>query len=325
MKNNGIYKFLTSIRLAVILLTVIAILCIIDTVFHVELIRSPLMYAAGVLFAVNLTLCTLGRVQWAIRRSKRKLELSAWGSPILHIGLVLVLFGGIVSYVIGRQTYYEIPVGESAQVAGRSGTLELLIRDFSVEYYEDNISPKQYYTEFTLTKRDGESADFTAYVNGPARYDGVTLIQQSYGWSYLVTLSTPYNSRTFDLKAEEWIPLDEGEDAMRLGISFVPHYDETTGRAVTASDRAENPRLLYVLTEADEAVAMEALAKGEEAELVNGIRLTFDDYRYYTGLQAKYDPGVKVIFAGFLLIFAGLVIRYAGAMKKEQESAGEKQ
>ena len=112
---------------------------------------------------------------------------------------------------------------------------------------------------------------------------------------------------------------------MRLGISFVPHYDETTGTAVTASDRAENPRLLYVLTEGEEAVAMDALEKGGEAEPVNGIRLTFDDYRYYTGLQAKYDPGVKVIFAGFLLIFAGLILRYAGAMKKEQEKAGEKE
>ena len=306
------------------LLAVIAVLCVIDTVFHVNLIRSPLMYVLGTVFALSLIVCTVSRVQWAAAKSKKKFQLYAWGSPILHVGLIVVLLGGIISFLVGRQTYYEIPVGETAQVAGRSGTLEMKIDDFRVEYYEDNITPQQYYTDLTLKKRDGEQVSLTAFVNGPARYDGLTIIQQSYGWSFLVTLSTPYNSRSFDLKAEEWIPLEDGEDPVRLGVSFYPDYDEETGVPDTTSDRADNPRVLWVLTKGEEALAMDALAKGEEAEVYNGIRVRFDDYRYYTGIQAKFDPGVKVIFAGFFLVFAGLVIRYAFVMKRELEEEKEK-
>ncbi|MBQ6735251.1 MAG: cytochrome c biogenesis protein ResB [Lachnospiraceae bacterium] len=326
MKNSKIYKYLISIRFAMSLLAVIAVLCVIDTVFHVNLIRSPLMYVLGTVFALSLIVCTVSRVQWAAAKSKKKFQLYAWGSPILHVGLIVVLLGGIISFLVGRQTYYEIPVGETAQVAGRSGTLEMKIDDFRVEYYEDGVTPRQYYTDLTLTKRDGESASLNAFVNGPARYDGLTIIQQSYGWSFLVTLSTPYNSRSFDLKAEEWIPLEDGEDPVRLGVSFYPDYDEDAGVPDTTSDRADNPRLLWVLTKGEEALDMNVLKEGEEADLYNGIRLTFDGYRYYTGLQAKYDPGVKVIFAGFFLVFAGLVIRYAFVMKQEiEEEKGKRE
>ncbi|MBR0164871.1 MAG: cytochrome c biogenesis protein ResB [Lachnospiraceae bacterium] len=319
MINNRIYRFFTSLKLTVILLTAIAVLCVLDTLSEeLHLIHSVPMYLLGALFAVNLILCTVGRLGWARRQSKKKFRLHVWGSPVLHAGLIVVMTGAFMSWLIGRQTYYEIPVGETAQVAGRSGTLEMRIDDFRVEYYEDRVTPRQYITDLTITKRDGSSASLSAYVNGPARYDGVTVIQQNYGWAFTATLSSGRAQRTFELRDEEWIPLVEDETvSVRLGLTFYPDYQE--GEAITEvkNMRDDNPRLLWVLTENDEPVAMNVLEKGAQTQVTEGVWLTFDDYGYYTGLQAKYDPGVRVIFTGFFLVLAGLVIRYSHMMKQE--------
>ena len=37
---------------------------------------------------------------------------------------------------------------------------------------------------------------------------------------------------------------------------------------------------------------------------------TFEDFSYYSGLQIKYDPGVNLVFAGFVLLLLGLLGRY---------------
>ena len=321
MKSNRVYRYLTSIKLTIILLTAMAICFVLDTVFEaVHLIHSVPMYIMAALFAVNLTLCTLKRTEWAAKKSALKFDPAVWGSPVLHIGLIVIMFGACLSWLIGRQTYYEIPVGEVAQFAGRSGTIDMTIGDFHVEYYEDNNSPKQYITDLILDNRKGETVKETVYVNAPVRYDGVTIIQQSYGFNYRVKLATPYTSRTLEFKKEEWIPLtEESEGSKRLGLTFYPDYDETKAMSELNSMKDDNPRLLWVLTEFGQPVAMNVLKPGEEADITDGIRLTFEGYEHYTGLQAKYDPGVKVIFTGFIVFFAGLIIRYSTMLKKEKE------
>lgn len=321
MKNSRIYRILTSLKLTVILLTAIAILCVLDTLSErISLIHSVPMYLLGALFAVNLILCTMGRLSWARAKSKKKFQLYVWGSPILHVGLIVVMAGAMISWLIGRQTYYEIPVGETAQVAGRSGTLEMRIDDFRVEYYEDQVTPRQYITDLTMTNRDGETGQLSAFVNGPARFDGVTVIQQSYGFMFTTTISTANASRTFELKDEEWIPLaQDAAGSVKLGLSFYPDYHEDEGVTTVKNMRPDNPRLLWVLTVDDVPVAMDVLEKGAHAQVTESVSITFDDYTYYTGLQAKYDPGVKVIFTGFFLVFAGLVIRYSHLMRQEMQ------
>lgn len=324
MKNNRIYRYLTDIRLTIVLLAVIAVLCVIDTVFdEVHLIRSVPMYILAGLFAVNLTLCTIGRFEWALKKSAGKFSLAAWGSPILHVGLIVVMVGSCLSWLVGRQTYYEIPVGETAKIAGTSGTVDMTIDDFHVEYYDDNVSPRQYVTDLTLKKRDGVTEQLSTHVNGPARFDGVTIIQQSYGWAFKATVSTPNASRTFDLKDEEWIPLSDEEDGARLGLTFYPDYREGEGVTEKKNLKDDNPRLVWVITEYGNPVAMDVLKVGEEKTVRDDIRVKFDEYSYYTGLQAKYDPGVRVIFSGFVLILVGLIVRFGSMMMRSMTQSAD--
>lgn len=343
MKNNKIYQFLTSIQLAITLLVGIAVLCVLCTLIpqnqaesvyiqqygevgagiikllgvnHV--LSSFWMYLFGIFFAINLSLCTWKRFRWAIAMSKKKFRIDAWGSPLLHVGLCVILIGAAFSLSLGRQIYYEIPVGESAKVSGASGIFQLQVEDFAVEYYEDEITPRQYRSRIMVQKEGETGLPLEVEVNAPAKYDGVSILQQAYGWETTITLSTNQASRQLQIKDDEWITLfGEGEDAVSLGIAFYPDYAEVDGMAQLLSNKDNNPHVLWVVAKGDIPVASDVLALGESDTIFETLGITFDSYDYYTGLQIKYDPGIPIIFAGFFLVCAGLLLRYVFVKKGE--------
>lgn len=346
MTKNKFYRFISSVRLAIILLVIIAIFCVIATLipqnldkthytnlfgsvgasivtflgFH-NVFKSPLFCFFGIAFAINLFVCTWGRISVAIKISRKKFSLGAWGSPLLHVGLCIILIGITLSSISKHEIYYEIPVGETVTVAGKSGGFTLTVDEFSVDYYEDSISPKQYRSSVTIQKPKQEPLPMEIQVNSPGKYNGVSILQQSYGWEIIVTLSTGQASRQLSIKDEDWIVLGEGPKGnTTLGIAFYPDYDEAQGIAQMKSHKDNNPRVIWVLQEGDEPIAIDTLAIGETSTIQEPLTITFDGYRYYSGLQMKYDPGIAVIFCGFLLLCLGLVLLYLLGKKRPQVS-----
>lgn len=346
MTKNKFYRFISSVRLAIILLVIIAIFCVIATLipqnldkthytnlfgsvgasivtflgFH-NVFKSPLFCFFGIAFAINLFVCTWGRISVAIKISRKKFSLGAWGSPLLHVGLCIILIGITLSSISKHEIYYEIPVGETVTVAGKSGGFTLTVDEFSVDYYEDSISPKQYRSSVTIQKPKQEPLPMEIQVNSPGKYNGVSILQQSYGWEIIVTLSTGQASRQLSIKDEDWIVLGEGPKGnTTLGIAFYPDYDEAQGIAQMKSHKDNNPRVIWVLQEGDEPIAIDTLAIGETSTIQEPLTITFDGYRYYSGLQMKYDPGIAVIFCGFLLLCLGLALLYLLGKKRTQAS-----
>ena len=346
MTKNKFYRFISSVRLAIILLVIIAIFCVIATLipqnldkthytnlfgsvgasivtflgFH-NVFKSPLFCFFGIAFAINLFVCTWGRISVAIKISRKKFSLGAWGSPLLHVGLCIILVGITLSSISKHEIYYEIPVGETVTVAGKSGGFTLTVDEFSVDYYEDSISPKQYRSSVTIQKPKQEPLPMEIQVNSPGKYNGVSILQQSYGWEIIVTLSTGQASRQLSIKDEDWIVLGEGPKGnTTLGIAFYPDYDEAQGIAQMKSHKDNNPRVIWVLQEGDEPIAIDTLAIGETSTIQEPLTITFDGYRYYSGLQMKYDPGIAVIFCGFLLLCLGLALLYLLGKKRPQAS-----
>lgn len=348
MKNNKWYRFFTSIPLAITLLSIIAVLCILCTLipqnesgtfytdtygeFIASLIRffgfdhilnSFLLYLTGMVFAVNLGLCTGKRFVWAISCSRKGMRWDVWGSPILHVGLCLILMGAVFSIGMGRQIYYEIPVGKTAKVSGHSGIFTLQVNEFTIDYYEDQLSPKQYRSKMTVKDGNGATKNLLTQVNSPAKYDGVSIIQQAYGWQIKITLRTNAASRQIELKDNEWVHLfGEGKDKISLGVAFYPDYAEIEGKPMLLSNQDNHPHILWVITKGEIPVATDVLALGEEMEIFEALGISFDDYGYYTGLQIKYDPGIPIIFSGFFLVCMGLMMRYI-LVKKTEEVKGE--
>lgn len=344
-----IYRFLSSIPLAIVLLAVIAVLCVIATLLPQNLsneqyteqfgsllasififlgfnrvFSSPLFFVFGIAFFINLSLCTWGRIEVAFKIYKKKASFKIWGSPILHLGLCIILIGVAFSLIGKYEIYYEIPVGETVTVAGKSGGFTLTLDNFSVDYYDDNISPKQYRSSVTVHQPKLDPVPIEIQVNSPGKYNGVSILQQSYGWEMLVTISMGQSSRQLSIKDEDWIILEENPNGnITLGIAFYPDYDEKEGIAQMKSYRDENPHLIWVLQEGNTTHALDTLAPGETDHVHGALHITFDGYRFYSGLQMKYDPGIPLIFTGFFLFCLGLIMLYIFKRKKESLNYSE--
>lgn len=347
--SNKIFRFLTSIRLAIVLMVAIALICALDTLIpqnqtqqiYIQqfggigakvitflsldhILSSVWMYVCSIAFGLNLALCTYMRIAWALGLSRQKFKLYAWGSPVLHVGLCIILIGVVFSIVFAaKPLYYEIPVGEVTSVQGRSGAFQLTVEDFGIEYYEDEMTPRQYTSNIVIQKENESPLPMAVEVNRPAHYDGLTILQQDYGWEVTVTLSTDQVSRELTIKNEEWIPLGVGDQAITLGVAFYPDYGEENGVPQYNGNRDRNPRIVWVLQQGDVTFMMDDLGVGENSVIQDVLKISFDDYRYYTGLQIKYDPGTPIIFGGFFLVCLGLVMRFLFVKKAEPETGGK--
>ena len=343
MIKNKIYRFLTSVRLAIVLLIMIALLCILCTAIPQNLGRegylqqygegaafiimtlgldhvltSLWMYGTGGLFAVNLILCTWKRLQWAIACNKKSIRPDAWGSPILHLGLCIILAGAFIGMIFGWELYYEIPVGQKATVSTADGTFQMEVEDFTIDFYEDQVTPKQYRSRLRILEEGKDAVPMMIEVNSPGKYNGISMLQQDFGWELTFSVHTDQASKTYTIKNEDWLVLGgEGEDVITLGVAFYPDYDEAEGITGETGFRDTNPHLVWVLNQGENPIAADSVAIGKMGEIQEPLRISFDDYRYYTGLQVRYDPGIPVIYTGFFLLTAGLLIRFLWKEKKE--------
>ncbi|WXJ95346.1 Cytochrome c biogenesis protein CcsB [Neomoorella carbonis] len=274
-----------------------------------HLYRSWWFIALGALLAVNILTCSL-------RRIKKAPSLRSWGSVILHLSILVILAGAVISGVMARHAYVEIGAGDSLDLAARGFPgYALRVKEFKIEYYE-NFQPKQYISSVSLKTADGQEIEREIQVNRPLKFKGLKIYQTSYGW--LARGQAVINGKAvpFDLPSGRGLDIDPGKN-VRLVFFFIPDFDEQGGRLHSRSPLPNNPRLVAMLFQDQQVKAREVLAE-KETKAVGGYPVTFSGYRYYTGLEIKKDPGVGILYAGFVILLVGLVIRYLVPEKHER-------
>lgn len=134
--------------------------------------RSPQWIALLILFWVNLFSCTLLRFTGELKKKKRN-----FGPDILHTGLLLLLFFGLLSGFIRQEGVYYVEEGSGLELPGGS---ILILDDFVLELYEDG-RPRRYASYVTLTDDKGRISESRVIeVNRPLRIKGLKLYQHSY-------------------------------------------------------------------------------------------------------------------------------------------------
>ncbi|MGI9952993.1 cytochrome c biogenesis protein ResB [Moorellaceae bacterium AZ2] len=266
-----------------------------------HLYRSWWFITLGALLGVNLLLCS-------VRRGKKLTGWKGWGSILLHLSLLLVLAGAALSGYLGRSTYVEIGVGDGVDLAayGFPG-LTLTVKDFRLEYYP-NLEPQQYISRLLLETAQGLKREQEVKVNYPLKFKGLKIYQKGYGWLVRGQVSTGTRVFPFELAHGEELLLDEAQN-LRLRFFFLPDYDEQGATMHSRSPLPRNPKLACVLLQDTGIIAREVIGEGE-GKGVKDYTVTFSGYRYYTGLEIKKDPGLGLVYMGFVLLLLGLVMRY---------------
>lgn len=355
IKQAKIWKFFSSIKLAIWLLSIITVLSLIGTfipqneesAFYLErygnagfkfLAKTGLIdvYASWwfilslISFSLNLLVCFLNRIS---------LKSRSLGSIISHLSILVILLGALIGMFYGQKGFIKISSGEELNsFTARSGqqvNLGYSIR-LNQFIYKESIDPKEKLLVY------------------PAQKEGVCNLHDSVG-----------NKDSLEVIAA--IPTEIGIESQVADtgykvkvLSYLPDFvmDTTTKTAVTRSAVPNNPAIqvevsdkngkvrtswvfarfpdMHQETGADfkfvynwvgrrpkDFISKVTILKDGKEVISRDIRvnepLSFGGYTFFqasydneglswSGLQVVKDPGIAVVYSGFILLIAGLMI-----------------
>ena len=248
-------------------------------------------------------------------------ETGRWtrlGVYVVHLSVVFLLAGGLIGSFWGFDGAVNIPEGETARTirlnnSGKSIPLDFEIRcdKFSVSFY-DSGAPSEYRSTLTILEKGTPVLTRDVIVNDPLRYKGINLFQSIYGNLPSQSLVLSFTSRATGMEYKEKIALGQTVTIPEGLGSFT----------ITAFNRDHQFKGHVI---GDAFVGMLKPPGGDSVEVVLPVKFpSFDrmrkgdvvvaiaetETRYYTGLQVTSDPGVWVVYTGFLLMIAGCIVTF---------------
>ncbi|MEL6580764.1 MAG: cytochrome c biogenesis protein, partial [Cyanobacteria bacterium J06621_12] len=232
------------------------------------------------------------------------------GPIIVHIGMLIVMAGGMWGIFTGFFAQESIASGETFEI---QNIIELgplgrnqLPTDWSVKVnrfwidYTENGDIDQFYSDLSVVGDDGEEIKReTIHVNKPLRYDGVTFYQTN--WSIAAAKVQLNNSPIFRLPVAKLDTLGAGN----IWGTWIPTKpDMSTGVSMLIKD-LQGTALIYN----QQGDLTSAIRIGQSVD-IDGINIKLLDIIGSTGLQIKADPGVPIVYTGFGLLMLGVVMSY---------------
>lgn len=208
-----------------------------------------------------------------------------WGSPLLHLAMVLVIVGSVVGGIWGQEKYVQVEVPGEAKLSQEGFPFDLRVKKFHMDTYQDG-SPKQYNSLLQVISANESKLEKAVSVNHPLDYQGVKVYQTSYG--YFLQGAVREERRSFDFKLQEGERIFlGGPGQFELEVQWPRYYVYSNGVPFT----------------------MGIAELGEPIKLLN-IEVVLTDRSPYTGLQVKKDPGLPFIWLGFGLFLVALPLRF---------------
>jgi cytochrome c biogenesis protein len=257
-------------------------------------------------------------------------RLTRMGVYIVHLSIVILLIGGFVSSLKGFEGFANIAEGETTdtiQLRFTGGTLKLPFAvqcdDFDVQFY-DTGAPKEFRSKLTIIENGQPVVQKDIIVNDPLRYKGINIFQASYGKmdnpgatidtskEILLGFQSKASGMSYNVKAQFKKPVELPEGLGRFVLSDYHPEAQFRGMAV-------GPALLGTLTPKEGAPLSVLLPiKFPKFDSMRGGQVVISvlktgqmsEERYFTGLQITKDPGVGLVYAGFILIIAGCMVTF---------------
>lgn len=246
---------------------------------------------------------------------------------VSHLGLILFLFGGLMTNLAGYQRFLVIPDGQSQPLypVFHPQQMQVFNEGFTVEYYEDG-RPKDYYTDLVIYKGGQEAARGQIRVNSPMDYDGFRFHQNSFG----PTVGLDIQSEAGQTLFSETMVLSQAFGAVPFEMVNIPTTEinavvalaegNTTSNVVggTFIRGGEQPRIAVMGFQGDtnsQPLFVARLAPGETFE-GNGLKMTFRGTQFFTGVVARNDPGAVYIWTAAFLFVPALWVTFWCARRR---------
>jgi cytochrome c biogenesis protein len=262
------------------------------------------------------------------------------GVYIVHLSVLLLLVGGLIGSIFGFEGFVNIPEGESVnQIRLRNSNqsyplnFEIRCDDFDVTFYDNNM-PKEFRSSLTILEGGKPVVKKDIIVNDPLRYKGISFFQSSYGKlgpqaqtvkippEITITFTLKQTGKIHTIKAKIGEPIAIPEGLGKFTITELKKSHSFRGQDL-------GDTLMGLLSQNDGVDIEVALPlrfpsfdrmgpmfdKRRRDDLfisVTGLEIPGQvaETRYYTGLQVTRDPGVWVVYSGFILMIIGCYVTF---------------
>nr|AYR06349.1 c-type cytochrome biogenensis protein [Renouxia sp.] len=229
-------------------------------------------------------------------------------TPIfVHVSLILTLMGALISMLGGFSAQEIIPKGEISHLQNiiKSGYYSLLpndivckVNDFYISYYNDQ-SIQQFFSNVSILDNDGKIVMHRVLsVNKPLRLKGLTFYQTDWQMSGLrIRIGNQY---TIEKSLSKVINPQNGSV---LWVCHLPvDFSHEISIVLTGLDGKMS---VYN----DLGVLITSIGCNK-LNLFYNVPFVIEEIMTSTGLQIKADPGVSLIYLGFLILMISTMISY---------------
>jgi cytochrome c biogenesis protein len=413
--KNDLWKFITSISLAIVLITSIVVISIVGTLvpqadktrsvdyierygvegyqwlqrFQLDQVFSSSYFRAiMLLFFLNMLACTFKRLKasflyakteqrskmpqafermpvnynteshedteelivraqnalrsrrYRIERKGDQLLAEKWrwerfGIDVFHIGILVLLVGGLLTAQFGFRSFQVAHEGEIFSIRDsdsivRRDDFVVRVDEFWSENYAETERVMDWHSTLTIVENGQDVLTETVEVNVPMYYDGIRLFQSSFGqdWENNAHVTVRVEDENGASLGEYEAKVNESFELADLGLlvnvgAFLPDFALTDNQiAYSRSQRLLNPAVFIRVydknnkdDDGNEILVHRTWALSQLPELQNLLssapirfHLTGMTAPEFTGIQVNYDPGYDVAIAGFGLMIIGILI-----------------
>jgi cytochrome c biogenesis protein len=253
----------------------------------------------------------------------RKRILGWFGADIVHLGILVIIAGGIISGIGGFR--WNLTFSEGRVLDVPRAEFKLRLEKFEIEYYP-NGGVKDFKSTLTVLENEKLVLSKIIEVNHPLSYKGFVFYQSEWGWDWrnasveILAKKREDSSflRTMKLKIGEKVRL-EGEDIEVSVLEFIPDFViGEKGQIATRSLDPNNPAAFIEGWQAEEKIFSGWIfAKFPDFARIHSEKetdLTFELRDFRSGqlsiIQASKDPGVNFIWAGCTFLMIGLLFAF---------------
>lgn len=224
---------------------------------------------------------------------------------IVHFSMILILIGTILGSINGFKAQEIIPKTETFHIQNilSNGQITLIpkvstrVNDFWITYTKQTTI-NQFYSDISILNVDGNEIDRkTIYVNSPAKYRGINYYQTD--WN-LIGLRLQNN----DNLIQQYPLINFGNAQNKVWITWIPKTAALDEGVILLVDNLQGYCSIYN----EFGQFLGNLELNEEYQ--TDIPLTLVDILSSTGLQIKTDPGIPLIYTGFLFLMMSTLISY---------------
>jgi cytochrome c biogenesis protein len=255
--------------------------------------RSFIFLIPSALFFINLSVCTGARLARRIQTKAPK----RFGPDLIHIGILILIIGAIISLYSRKEWIGYLAEGEWAELPGG---YRLVLNHFTRTAYEDG-RPKAFISDVDIMLGDEKLSSNKIEVNRPLKLGYVRIYQHTYKSAYTVILND-LQGRTMSLYLGEGFK--EGnktyilKDVLYKNTIYQENVSET-----------EKIRTFAVFEKWTGEASVETLMKGVNDRL-DSYRINEIIGQEQTGLRVVRDQGVIPVIISFIIIGAGLILTF---------------